>query len=174
VVEENDEAAAPESAPEPIEVPRAHGAAIVGEDATVLFPTVAEYVETVESLLADGFKTCIDLTAVDYLTHPGRSLPPGVEAQRFEVVVSFLNHSRRERVRVRVQIDADEAVMPTLFDIFPGTEALEREVFDMFGVTFTDHPDMTRILMPESWRGHPLRKDYAVGEIPVQFKAAGR
>jgi NADH-quinone oxidoreductase subunit C len=77
-------------------------------------------------------------------------------------------------VRVRVQIDADEAVMPTLFDIFPGTEALEREVFDMFGVTFTDHPDMTRILMPESWRGHPLRKDYAVGEIPVQFKAAGR
>jgi NADH-quinone oxidoreductase subunit C len=59
---------------------------------------------------------------------------------------------------------------PSLFDVHPGTEALEREVFDMFGITFGDHPDPTRILMPEEWEGHPLRKDYPVGTIPVQFK----
>ncbi|MCH7790050.1 MAG: NADH-quinone oxidoreductase subunit C [Acidobacteria bacterium] len=147
---------------------------MIGDDRAVLFPTVDGYIETVEALFADGFNTCIDLTAVDYLTHPGRSLPAGIEPQRLELVVSFLHHVRRERVRVRVQVDADHAVVPTLFDIFPGTESMEREVFDMFGVTFTDHPDMTRILMPESWLGHPLLKDYAVGEIPVQFKAVER
>ena len=65
----------------------------------------------------------------------------------------------------------DDPTLPTLFDLHPGTEAMEREVFDMFGITFTDHPDMTRILMPEDWEGHPLRKDYAVGSIPVQFKS---
>ena len=60
--------------------------------------------------------------------------------------------------------------MPTLFDLWPGTEAIEREIYDMFGIRFDGHPDPTRILMPEDWEGHPLRKDYAIGHIPVQFK----
>jgi NADH-quinone oxidoreductase subunit C len=71
-----------------------------------------------------------------------------------------------------VQVPEDDPVVPSLFSVHAGTEALEREVFDMFGITFTDHPDLTRILMPEDWIGHPLRKDYDSGRIPVQFKAA--
>jgi NADH-quinone oxidoreductase subunit C len=57
-----------------------------------------------------------------------------------------------------------------LFSLYPGTEAMEREAFDLFGVLFDGHPDLTRILMPEDWEGHPLRKDYAIGKVPVQFK----
>ena len=73
-------------------------------------------------------------------------------------------------MRLRVQVPDDDPVVPSLFDVHPGTEALEREVFDMFGIRFDGHPDLTRILMPEDWIGHPLRKDYAIGRIPVQFK----
>ncbi len=119
----------------------------------------------------EGFNVCIDVTAVDYLTYAApRELPPGVEAERFEVVVNLLSHQHRRRVRIRVQIPEHDPVCPSLYEVHPGTEALEREVFDMLGIRFTDHPDLTRILMPEDWEGHPLRKDYAVGRIPVQFK----
>jgi len=58
------------------------------------------------------------------------------------------------------------------FDLFPGTEAMEREAFDMFGIAFDEHPDLSRILMPETWEGYPLRKDFDTGQIPVQFKDA--
>ena len=74
-------------------------------------------------------------------------------------------------MRVRVQVPEDDPALPTITDLYPGADSLEREVFDMFGVTFTGHPDLTRILMPEDWIGHPLRKDYNSGRIPVQFKA---
>lgn len=130
-----------------------------------------QYLKTVKALLDDTFVLCADLTAVDYLTFPGRSLPAGVEAERFEVIVNLLSVERRERIRVRVQVPESEPSLPTLFDLYPGSEAMEREVFDMFGISFTDHPDLTRILMPEDWDGHPLRKDYDPGRIPVQFSA---
>jgi NADH-quinone oxidoreductase subunit C len=99
-------------------------------------------------------------------------MPDGMNAERFEVVVNLLDMRERRRLRLRVQVPETDAVLPTLFDVYPGTEAMEREVFDMFGVEFTDHPDLTRILMPEDWIGHPLRKDFEVGRIPVQFKEA--
>ena len=126
----------------------------------------------VATLRDEGWLMCLDVTAVDHLTMPpaARSLPEGIVAERFELVVLLISHARRERLRLKVQVSADDPQVPSLFEVHPGTEALEREVFDMFGITFDGHPDLTRILMPEDWDGHPLRKDYAVGRIPVQFK----
>ena len=116
---------------------------------------------------------CIDLTAVDYLAFPTRTVPAGVTAERFEVVVNLLSLERQGRgCGSASRCPATTRAIPTLFDLYPGTEAMEREVYDMFGITFTDHPDLTRILMPEDWEGHPLRKDYEVGQIPVQFSSA--
>jgi NADH-quinone oxidoreductase subunit C len=130
------------------------------------------YLALMEALFADGYEVCIGVTGVDYLAHPGRDLPPGVRAERFEVVVELLSLSHRHRLRVRCQVPEDQPVVASLFDLWPGSEAHERETFDMFGIRFQDHPDMTRILMPEDWEGHPLRKDYATAHIPVQFKEA--
>ncbi len=96
-------------------------------------------------------------------------MPAGVVAERFEVVVNLLSLTARQRIRLRVQVPVDDASIESLFDLHPGTEAMEREVFDMFGIAFANHPDLTRILMPEDWEGHPLRKDYDTGAIPVQF-----
>lgn len=138
----------------------------------VVHPDRQGYLALVGKLADDGFHMVVDLTAVDYLTHPGRSLPEGITPERFEVVVNLLDIENRRRIRVRVQVPEADPTLPSLFDLFPGTEAMEREVYDMFGITFTGHPDLTRILMPEDWVGHPLRKDYEVGRIPVQFKGA--
>jgi NADH-quinone oxidoreductase subunit C len=118
-----------------------------------------------------AFNLCVDVTAVDYIAYSApRHLPESVDPERFEVVVSLLSMRDHTRLRIRVQVPAGDPVVPSLFDVHPGTEALEREVFDMFGIRFDGHPDLTRILMPEDWIGFPLRKDYAIGAIPVQFK----
>lgn len=157
-----------EPAAEPVTI---HGCPVTEQHGqVVLHPARAQYVDTVKALADDGYQMCVDLTAVDYLKHPHRPLPEGIEPERFEVVVNLLDITRRRRIRLRVQVPEADAVLPTLFDLHPGTEAMEREVFDMFGIAFSGHPDLTRILMPEDWDGHPLRKDYATGTIPVQFK----
>ena len=131
-----------------------------------------QLIETVAALRDEGYLSVLDVTAVDYLEHPGRDdLPPEVAPERFELVVTLISHAAPGRVRLRVQVPADDPTVPSMFDLFPGTEALEREVADMYGIEFEDHPDPTRILMPPDWEGHPLRKDFAVGGIPVQFKA---
>ena len=137
----------------------------------ILHPTLDEYIETIQSLKDDGYVLCADVTAVDYLERPVRLLPPEIRPERFEIVVNLVSIEPPRRVRVRVQVP-DQAEVPSLFSLFPGTEAMEREVFDLMGLRFTGHPDLTRILMPEDWEGHPLRKDYPVGRVPVQFKAA--
>jgi NADH-quinone oxidoreductase subunit C len=135
------------------------------------FPTREQYFALVQAFKDDDFEMCVDLCAVDYLEHADRALPPGVARTRFEVVVNLLSLSKRQRARVRVQA-GDEPEVDSLFSLYPGTEAMEREAFDLFGVLFRDHPDLTRILMPEEWEGHPLRKDYGSGRVPVQFKEA--
>ena len=140
---------------------------------TVIHPSRSQWCEVAAAARADGFDQLIDLTAVDYLTYGAdRSLPEGVLPERFEVVASLMSHERRERLRMRVQVPADNPALATLFDLWPGAESLEREVYDMFGIVFEGNPDPSRILMPEDWSGHPLRKDYDSGRIPVQFKAA--
>jgi NADH-quinone oxidoreductase subunit C len=134
-----------------------------------------EELRTVVAALRDeGWLMCLDVTAVDYLLSDddARGLPDGFEPERFEVVVVLMSHTERARLRLRVQVPDDAPVVPSLFEVHPGTEAMEREVYDMFGISFDGHPDLTRILMPEDWDGHPLRKDYGVGRIPVQFKEA--
>jgi NADH-quinone oxidoreductase subunit C len=167
---EADADAAAEPADEPL---RVHGClAVETLGQLVIHPSQSQYVDLIRKLADDGYAMCVDLTAVDYLGFMQRSLPDGVTAERLEVVVNLLDMDHRRRIRLRVQVPESEPSLPSLFDIHPGTEAMEREVFDMFGIAFEGHPDPSRILMPEDWIGHPLRKDYEIGDIPVQFKGA--
>jgi len=168
-------AAEPEAAPEP-EIERRHGAPVTWScGQQVLHPSREELTTVVRTLRDDdAFAMCLDVCGVDYLTYDAdRGLPEGVAPERFEVVVTVISHESRERIRLRVQVPADDPTCPSLFDVHPGTEAMEREAFDLYGISFEGHPDLTRILMPEDWQGYPLRKDVAMGRIPVQFKAAG-
>ncbi len=169
----SDESVPPESVAAEPEL--LHGCPVrVDRGQTVVFATPATYVDLMSALVDEGYEVCADLCGVDYLGHPGRRLPDGVEAERFEVVVNLLDLGRARRLRVRVQVPESEPELASVFDRWPGTEAMEREAFDLFGIRFAGHPDLTRILMPEDWIGHPLRKDYAEGRIPVQFKEADR
>jgi len=143
--------------------PMIHGCPVshsLGQE--VIHASVDQYLDVVKALDDEGYTMCVDLCGVDYLDFMGRSLPVGVAAERFEVVVNLLDLSNRRRTRLRVQVPEAAPIVASLFDLYPGTEAMERECY----------PDLTRILMPEDWDGHPLRKDYEVGRIPVQFKGA--
>jgi NADH-quinone oxidoreductase subunit C len=108
-----------------------------------------------------GFEVCSDVTAVDRM----RSRP-----ERYEVVASLLSMSHQARLRMITGVGRENPVVASLTPIWPGAGYAEREVYDMFGIGFEGHPDLTRILMPDDWEGHPLRKDFAVGSVPVQFK----
>jgi NADH-quinone oxidoreductase subunit C len=110
-----------------------------------------------------GFEMLVDETAVDYL---------GIKEVRFELVANLLSLRHNLRVRVRATVPEDDTTVESLVPVYPGANFYEREVYDMFGITFEDHPDLTRILLPDEWEGHPLRKDYAVGSVPVQFKSS--
>jgi NADH-quinone oxidoreductase subunit C len=159
-----------ETAAEP--APTLHGCPLtISHTQKVLHPTREQLLDVVKALVADGYRQCVDSCGVDYLGYEAkRALPEGIEPGRYEVVITLISHEAAERIRLRVQVPGDDPTCPSLFNLHPGTEAMERETFDMFGITFTGHPDMTRVLMPEDWEGHPLRKDYSVGAIPVEFK----
>jgi NADH-quinone oxidoreductase subunit C len=167
-----DQDAPEQAAPPAPPVETAHGVPVTrSRGQEVLHPDRDAYVELVERLRAEGYWMAVDLCAVDHLTTPGRrDLPAGVEPERFEVVVNLLDHRNRRRTRIRLQVPAEDPVVPSLFTVHPGLEASERETHDLFGIVFTGHPDLSRILLPDDWVGHPLRKDESVGRIPVQFK----
>ena len=131
----------------------------------ILRTNVESYKKLVELLKSEGFEMMVDLTVVDWF----RKKEP-----RFEVIVQFLSVSSNERKTIKVFVNDDDLTIPSISDIYPSANFYEREAFDMFGIIFTDHPDLTRILMPDDWQGHPLRKNYGSGRIPVQFKNAPR
>jgi NADH-quinone oxidoreductase subunit C len=99
-----------------------------------------------------AFNLLVDLTAVDFL---GRE-------PRFEIVYHLYSMLLNHRLRVKIGVSEDDPVVPSLSSVWKNANWLEREVWDMFGIRFTDHPDLRRILMYEEFRGYPLRKDYAV------------
>ena len=119
--------------------------------------------KTVEDYKKDGYEMMIDLTAVDWY----RKKEP-----RFEVIVNLLSVSKNSRLIMNVPVPDEDLTIPSICEIYPGANFYEREVFDMFGIKFENHPELTRILMPDDWTGNPLRKDYGSGRIPVQFKNA--
>ena len=116
------------------------------------------------------FTQCLDVTAVDHLVDAARFVPPGVDAERFEVVANFLSHPRNRRLRAICQVPVSDPTLASLVEVYAGVNFAEREVFDLFGIEFTGHPDLTRILMPDDWVGYPLRKDDAPARVPVTFK----
>jgi NADH-quinone oxidoreductase subunit C len=98
------------------------------------------------------FNFLSDLTCVDRFPNE----------PRFELNYHLLSISRREKLRIRVRVSGTDASAPSLTSVWPGINWHERETFDLFGVRFEGHPDLRRILMPEDWEGHPLRKDFPV------------
>lgn len=117
-----------------------------------------------ESVRDAGYEMFIDLCAVDYL----------VRDPRFDVVINVVALTDSSRLRVIVGVPGPDSTMPTITSVYPGADFYEREAFDLLGVSFEGHPDLTRILLPDEWEGHPLRKEIAIGSVPVQFKEANK
>ncbi len=125
----------------------------------------AHLVAFVEFLKADSncqFSSLVDITAVDY---PGR-------AKRFDVVYHFLSMYQNHRIRLRVSV-REEDMVPSIVEVHPSANWFEREVFDMFGILFSGHPDLRRILTDYGFRGYPLRKDFpTTGYTEVRYDEA--
>lgn len=122
---------------------------------------VGDWVEAVRAAKESGFDAFVDLYAVDHYS----------QAPRFEVGLNLVSMGANERIILTTRVPYDDPSVPTITGEFAGANFYEREAYDLFGIVFTGHPDLTRILLPDDWEGHPLRKDYDIGAIPVQFKA---
>jgi NADH-quinone oxidoreductase subunit C len=138
---------------------------------SVLYVDREQWHEVTEYLRdEERFTQCVDLTAVDHLVDIDRVVPPGVAAERYEVVTNFLSHPRNRRVRVICEVRADDPQLASIVDIYPSVAFAERETYDLYGITFIGHHDIARILMPDDWIGYPLRKDDSPARVPVTFK----
>jgi NADH-quinone oxidoreductase subunit C len=118
----------------------------------------------------EQFTQGLDVTVVDHLVDKERLPIPGVTPERFEVVANFLSHPRNRRIRMICEVPEDDTSVASITDLYPGLNFGEREAYDLYGITFDGHPDLARILMPDDWVGHPLRKDDAPARVPVTFK----
>ena len=121
-------------------------------------------VEFAQAARDAGFEMFVDVTAVDYYRQR-----PG---PRYDIVVGLLSLQHNTRLRIRVAVDGEIPAAPSITGVYPGANFYEREVYDLFGIDFTGHPDLTRIMLPDDWEGHPLRKDTPVGSVPVQFRGS--
>jgi NADH-quinone oxidoreductase subunit C len=121
----------------------------------------SELAAVAEAAKAAGFEMCSDVTAVDWYRE---------RRIRYDVVINLTSLQHRRRLRIIVPVPADDLEVASVVPVWPGANFAEREVYDMFGIIFEGHPDLTRILMPDDWEGYPLRKDFGVGAVPVQFK----
>lgn len=135
---------------------------VTAADEWVVSVDAEDYHGLVEEAKANGFDMFIDLCGVDYFRRD----------PRFEVVLTLLNTTIPMRLRVRAGVAGPEPSLATVSDLFPGADFYERETYDLLGVDFAGHADLTRILLPDEWQGHPLRKDYDIGSVPIQFKDA--
>ncbi|MBF9020087.1 NADH-quinone oxidoreductase subunit C [Rhodobacterales bacterium HKCCA1058] len=140
------------------------GSAIIRGELTVEV-SLAHLLDFVEFLKLDrncAFSTLVDVTAVDY---PGRE-------RRFDLVWHFLSMYQNQRIRLKAALREDE-MAPSIVSIHPSANWFEREVFDMFGILFTGHPDLRRILTDYGFRGHPLRKDFpTTGYVELRYDEA--
>ena len=109
------------------------------------------------------FELCSSVSGVDYGTEV---------AQRLHSVYHLTSMTYRRRIRLEVAVDVDDAHVPSVVEVYPTADWHERETWDMYGIIFDGHPALTRILMPDDWDGHPQRKDYPLGGIPVEYKGA--
>ncbi len=143
------------------DTPELHGCPVTqSHGQEVIHPSREQYLDVAKALADEGYTMALDLCGIDYLQHMSRPLPDGVVPERFEVVVQLLDIGNRRRTRLRVQVPESDPIVASLFDLHPGTEAPERETYDMFGIEFEGHPDLTRILMPDEYTDFPLRKEF--------------
>jgi len=124
---------------------------------------IAEVCRVMRDDEALRFELCSSVSAVDYL---------GADERRLHVSYHLTSMTYRRRIRLEVAVSAEEPYVPSVTGIYPTADWQERETYDMFGVVFDGHPNLTRILMPDDWEGHPQRKDYPLGGVPVEYKGA--
>ena len=135
-------------------------------------PEILQFLRDDPEMQFNFFSECL---GVDYLDPNEGGLILG-KHNRFEVVYNLYSMpdsrtgtGRNRRIFIKVQVPAEDAVVPTVTGVYPGANFPEREVYDMFGIRFQGHPDLRRILMSDDWVGHPQRKDYPLGGERVQF-----
>jgi NADH-quinone oxidoreductase subunit C len=121
--------------------------------------------DALQALKAQGYESLAFLTCADHLATPVTDPPP----ERYELVYQLRDMRGHRELRVRVYVPEDDPTAPSVQDIYAPANWDERETWDMFGIRFEGHPDLTRILMPDDWVGHPLRRDFPVGGEPVDF-----
>ena len=116
------------------------------------------------SLKDQGYRLLVFLSCVDHLADSSKQF-----RERFEIIYQLRDLDKPADIRVRAFVGGESPRIDSVHDLFPPANWDERETYDLFGIVFTGHPDLSRILMPDDWVGHPLRRDYPVGGEPVEF-----